>query len=110
MKVFSAYQNGRLTIYLTGELDHHEVKKSMSVIENLLDEYMPRECVLDFGSLGFMDSSGIALILKLHRRLTETGGAAWVENAGAQPAKVLCAAGIGRVVKIGMTKEAQEAT
>lgn len=109
MKVFSAYQNGRLTIYLTGELDHHEVKKSMSVIENLLDEYMPRECVLDLGSLSFMDSSGIALILKLHRRLSETGGGAWVENAASQPAKVLSAAGIGRIVKIGIAKEAQEA-
>ena len=106
MKVFSAYQNGRLTIYLTGELDHHEVRKSMGVIENLLEEYMPRECVLDFGSLSFMDSSGIALILKLHRRLAETGGSARVENAGAQPAKVLSAAGIGRIVEIALAKEA----
>lgn len=107
MKVYSAYQQGRLTIYLTGELDHHEVRGSMSVIERLLDEYLPRECVLDLSTLNFMDSSGIALILKLHRRLQNTGGCAWVENAAEQPLRVIDASGIERFVRIGAKEEAR---
>jgi hypothetical protein len=29
MTVYSAYQEGRLRVYLDGELDHHEVQWSM---------------------------------------------------------------------------------
>ena len=56
--------------------------------------------MLDFGALSFMDSSGIALILKISRLMGETGGRAWVENAGRQPLKVIEASGIDRMVPI----------
>ena len=107
MKVYSAYREGRLTIYLHGELDHHEVRSSMAAIERLLDEYLPRDCILDLSHLKFMDSSGIALILKLHRRMRECGGRAWVENAAAQPMRVIDASGIERLVRIAAREEAR---
>ena len=107
MKVYSAYREGRLTIYLHGELDHHEVRSSMAAIERLLDEYLPRDCILDLTHLKFMDSSGIALILKLHRRAQETGGRAWVENAAAQPLRVIDASGIERLVNIAAREGAR---
>ena len=100
LNVLSAYRDGRLTVYLHGELDQHEVRKSMDAIERLLDEYLPRDCVLDLTDLRFMDSSGIALILKLHRRLQERGGRAWVENAAQQPLRVIDASGIERLVRV----------
>ena len=107
MKVYSAYREGKLTIYLQGELDQHEARNAISTIERLLDEYLPRECALDLSGLTFMDSSGIALILKVHRRLRDTGGRAWIENAAAQPLRVLDASGIDRVVNISLGKGAE---
>ena len=107
MKVYSAYQEGRLTVYLQGELDHHGVKGSMESIERLLDQYLPRDCVLDLSGLNFMDSSGIALILKLHRRQRESGGRAWVENPAEQPARVIDASGIERLVTIAGKERAE---
>lgn len=105
MKILSAYKEGKLTIYLQGELDHHEVKKSMALIDKLIDEYLPRDCVIELSQLSFMDSSGIALILKIYRRLIEMGGRAWVENAVQQPLKVIDASGIDRIIKISAAKE-----
>ena len=107
MKVYSDYADGRLTIFLHGELDHHEVKQSMTVIENLLTDHMPRECVLDLGRLSFMDSSGIALILRLDRQMSEIRGHTWVENPSGQPLRVIDASGIDRIVKITATKGAE---
>ena len=107
MKVYSAWRDGKLTIYLHGELDHHEVRECMGAIERLLDEYLPRDCILDLSHLSFMDSSGIALILKLHRRMRECGGRAWVENAAAQPMRVIDASGIERLVKVAAREEAR---
>lgn len=101
MKVLSSYREGRLTLFLKGELDHHEAAAALKSMTRTLDDYLPRECVMDMGGLTFMDSSGIALILKVHRLMAETGGRAWVENAGRQPLKVIDASGIDRLVRVG---------
>ena len=100
MKVLSSYQEGRLTLYLQGELDHHEAAAALRKISQTIDDYLPRDCVVDMGQLAFMDSSGIALILKICRLMAETGGRAWVENVSRQPMKVIDASGIDRMVKI----------
>ncbi len=107
MNVLSAYREGRLTIYLRGELDHHEVRQSMSAIDRLLDAYLPRDCVLDLTDLRFMDSSGIALILRLYRRMKERSGRAWIENAAQQPLRVIDASGIERLVRVTAGEEAK---
>ena len=107
MKVYSAYQEGRLTVYLQGELDHHGVKGSMESIERLLDQYLPRDCALELSGLSFMDSSGIALILKLYRRQRQNGGRAWVENPAEQPMRVLEASGIERLIPIAVKEGAR---
>jgi stage II sporulation protein AA (anti-sigma F factor antagonist) len=100
LKVLSSYQNGRLTLFLKGELDHHEAAAALRRIMRTLDDYLPQDCVVDMGSLTFMDSSGIALILKISRLMGQTGGRAWVENAKGQPLKVIDASGIERLIKI----------
>ncbi len=110
MKVLSSYKDGKLTLYFQGELDHHEAAAALRRIRRVLDDYLPRDCVIDLKGLTFMDSSGIALIVRVSRLLAETGGRAWVENAGRQPLKVIDASGIDRLVKIaavgGSTEEA----
>ena len=36
MKISTEYRTGRLTIYLSGELDHHEARCTMHRIDELL--------------------------------------------------------------------------
>lgn len=105
MKVLSTYRDGRLTLYLQGELDHHEAAGALKRIARALDDYLPRDCVVDMGGLSFMDSSGIALILKINKLMAETGGRAWVENAKNQPLKVLDASGIERLLRVTTAAE-----
>ena len=52
-----------------------------------------------------MDSSGIALVLKVNKLMAETGGRAWVENAKNQPLKVLDASGIDRLLRVSTAAE-----
>ena len=105
MKVLSTYRDGRLTLYLQGELDHHEAAGALKRIARALDDYLPRDCGVDMGGLSFMDSSGIALILKINKLMAETGGRAWVENAKNQPLKVLDASGIERLLRVTTAAE-----
>ena len=47
-----------------------------------------------------MDSSGIALILKLKRLMEISGGDIWIEHPNRQVLRVLEASGIGKLVPI----------
>ncbi len=104
MNIRQSFQTGRLTVYLSGELDHHEARETLRALDELLDEYLPRECALDLSGLSFMDSSGIALIVRLQRRMRDLGGRAWVENPARQPRRVIDASGVDRLVPVAMTK------
>ena len=100
MLITADYSAGRLTIHLEGELDHHSARRGMADIERLLDEYMPRDAILDMSALTFMDSAGIALILRTERRMRRAGGRASVENPAQQPLRVLDAVGIDRMIPV----------
>lgn len=100
MNITTSYSSGRLIINLGGELDHHGARQIMRTIDGIIDEYLPRDVVLDMSGVSFMDSSGIAVILKADRRMRETGGRAAVINAGKQPQRVIDASGIDRMLPV----------
>ena len=102
MNINTAFSAGRLTIFLSGELDHHEARKAVGSLDELLDEYLPRDCVLDMSGLSFMDSSGIAIIIRISRRMKDLGGRAWIENPSKQTMRVIDASGIDRLVPIAI--------
>ena len=102
MKISTAYSAGRLTVYLSGELDQHEARSAMRSLDELLDEYLPRDLVLDLSELSFMDSSGIALMIRASRRMQEMGGRSWIDNPGRQPRRVIETAGIERLIPIAV--------
>lgn len=100
MKVEGEYRSGCLRIMYTGELDHHAASAAMRDTERLLDRYLPRDCALDLRGVSFMDSSGIAIILRVYNQMCETGGRVCVVGAGSQPGRVLSASGIERMIPV----------
>lgn len=105
MKLLSTLKNGKLTLFLSGELDHHAARGVVSNIEEMIDDYFPRDCVIDMSDLSFMDSSGIAVILKTYKRMNELGGRTWLEGVNSQPLRVIDASGIDRMVPITRKEE-----
>lgn len=65
---------GTLYAYLAGEIDHDAAQQLRLAVDTELDNRMPEELILDFGSVSFMDSSGVGLILGRLRRMQATGG------------------------------------
>ena len=100
MTVNLSEKDNVLTFQLSGEIDHHAARGLMRSIEAGIDGAMPCECVLDMTGVTFMDSSGIAVILKAFRRMSELDGVLWVDGVQPQAMKVLDAAGLDRLVKI----------
>ncbi len=102
MNLATAYAAGRLTICLNGELDHHTARETMRSVIELLDEYLPRECVLDLSGLRFMDSSGVALIVRASRRMHELRGRMWIENPSPQVRRVIDCSGVERLIQVAV--------
>ena len=97
--------DGGLLVSVRGEIDHHTAAAIRTGMDALLFARRPARLVLDLSAVTFMDSSGIALILKAYRRMQLTGGRAWIENAGGQALRVIDASGIERIMHIKLTRE-----
>ena len=93
-------ENRQLTIELSGELDHHAAKGLMDAIDRCMEQDLPTKTILDMGELTFMDSSGIAVVLRAKRRMEALGGNLYVVNIPRQAARVLETAGLGRYVNL----------
>ncbi len=98
---FTSYlENGRLTVALTGEIDHHCAKGYMQAIGGKIEAYTPELCILDFSEVTFMDSSGIAVVINALRAMKRIEGDLMLIGTGNQPMKVFKASGIDRLVEI----------
>ena len=53
-----------LLLEFSGEMDHHGARNALKEVEIAIDAALPRSLILDFAGVTFMDSSGIALILR----------------------------------------------
>ena len=93
-------ENRQLTITLTGELDHHAAKKLMESIDRCMEQNLPVKTLLDLGGLTFMDSSGIAVVLRARRKMQLLDGGLLVRGVPPQASRVLETAGLGRYVDL----------
>ena len=94
MAVAYTTHNRILTVTLSGEIDHHRVKGVLQDLDQAIDEVLPppAHCGLR-RSITFMDSSGIAVLLRLWQRMEALEGSIQVTGLPEQPARVLRAAG-----------------
>lgn len=100
MKFTSYLQDGRLTVALTGEIDHHCAKAYIQAIAGKIEAYVPDLCVLDFRDVSFVDSSGIAVVINAMRSMAQIGGKLVLSGLGEQPMKVFRTSGIDKLVEI----------
>ena len=100
MQFTSFLDNGKLTIALTGDIDHHRAKECIKAIEAKIEAYTPSLCVLDFRDVTFMDSSGIAVVINALRAITKIEGEMVLSGISQQPMKVFAASGIDKIVRI----------
>ena len=60
----------------------------------MVESYRPARLILDFGKVGFMDSSGIGLIMGRYRMISLIGGRLEVVNIPAGMKKIFILSGL----------------
>lgn len=99
MSVTCTGEGRTLTAEISGEVDHHRAREIMAELERAVDAALPRDLTLDLSGVTFMDSSGIAVLLRAYKRLGELDGRVRVIRVPAQAGKVLKAAGLERLMQ-----------
>lgn len=87
-----------LTAKIVGEVDHHAARELMAELGRRIDLCLPSCMELDLGGVTFMDSSGIAVVLRTWKRMRELEGRLTLRSVPPQAAKVLKAAGVDRLI------------
>ena len=100
MEINAISADRNLLLELSGEIDHHGARDALRELELAVDAALPQKLVLDMKNVTFMDSSGIALILRAQQRMQLLDGSLLVCGVPPQARRVLDAAGISRFVPI----------
>lgn len=100
MQLFVERQNEILAVHLQGEIDHHAAASARREIDEVFTRERPRELVLDFSRVSFMDSSGIGLVMGRYRMTTAAGARLRITGAGGSVGKMMRLAGLEKIVSI----------
>ena len=98
MPITVTSRDNSLTIALSGEIDHHGARGMMAQLSEAITTRLPARLVLDLSGVTFMDSSGIAVLLRAQRQTGQYGGTLRVTGVPPQARRVLDAAGVGRLI------------
>lgn len=82
MEIVTRREERCLEIILKGELDHHGAHEIAGQLERSIESALPLRLVLDWSGVTFMDSSGIAVVMRARQRMRELGGSIVLRNAG----------------------------
>ena len=97
MSVVFERKGDTLVAILSGEIDHHTAAEFRESIDREVEMIRPELLLLDFGGIGFMDSSGIGLIMGRFKNAAAYGGTVRVVNAPPIIERMMKLAGMGRL-------------
>lgn len=103
MAVRMITQSKNLYAFLEGEIDHHTAASMRTVIDDALVQGCPKELVLDFSAVTFMDSSGIGLVMGRYKTASAQNCKVRVLNVNDRDMRVMKMSGLGKIVEFGRT-------
>lgn len=102
--VIFSEKEGELTARIGCDIDHHSAKGMREKIDDKLFETKPHTLVLDFSAVGFMDSSGLGLILGRVECATALRIAVILTGLSPTLMKLVRLGGLERVKNLTVTK------
>lgn len=99
MDMTTLVKDGKIIVYLSGEIDHHSARSIRDCIDKLIISQKPETLILDLTGVDFMDSSGLGLILGRYRKIKEFSGDMFLCGASERTMKILKMAGIDKIIK-----------
>ncbi len=99
MELNAQKRGPKLSVRLSGELDHHSAEQTRIMLDTLLKDVTVQELVLDLSGMTFMDSAGLGVILGRFRTLSLRGGRRIVKGMNASVDRIFRMSGIYAIVE-----------
>ncbi|MBQ8207547.1 MAG: anti-sigma factor antagonist [Clostridia bacterium] len=97
-------EKDRMTVVLSGEIDHHSAVSVRHEIDDMLMFTRPKKLIIDLSCVDFMDSSGLGLIMGRYSLMEKLGGETVIRNPSERVKKILSLAGMERIIRIEKRK------
>lgn len=94
------FHDGTLHVALEGEIDHHSAVGVRGEIDRMIYEKRPRRLELELSRIGFMDSSGLGLVMGRYALIRDLGGEMVVQNPSNAIMRIFKLAGMDRLIRI----------
>ena len=94
MPVTTIYEDGIVTVFLSGDIDHHSAAAMRETIDHTVESSLPQKLIIDFKDVTFMDSSGIGLVMGRYKLMRSINGEIEVRNVSSHIKKVMKLAGL----------------
>lgn len=92
-------RNRCLIIKLSKELDHHNAVTLREQADYLIDKGNVKHIIFDFSKAGFMDSSGIGVIMGRYKKVIFTGGKVAVIGVGKPINRIFQLSGLYKIIE-----------
>ncbi len=99
MELNAQKRGARLSVQLSGELDHHSAEQTRIMLDTLLKDVTIQELVLDLSGMSFMDSAGLGVVLGRFRKLSMRGGKLVVKGMNASIDRIFRMSGLYAIVE-----------
>lgn len=97
------YNDGkRITAAISGDIDHHIARELRMELDEVINLSRPELLIIDMENVGFMDSSGIGLILGRLKTVRACGGEILIKNAQPNIAAVIKLSGLSNLLVKGV--------
>ena len=93
-------QENCLTIFLPEDVDHHNAEEIKREADRLIDREHIRYIIFDFADTGFMDSSGIGVIMGRYKKVYMMGGEVCAVHTNERMKKILTMSGVMKIMQI----------
>lgn len=99
------HRSDTLIAYITTDLDHHVAREVREEIDHMMFLHRPSYIVLDFSSVGFMDSSALALILGRAEVARELGASVRLVGLSPLYKRLIRLGGLDRIEHISIATD-----
>lgn len=100
METLLEYKEDTMIVRLSGELDQHYASRLRTDIDTQVAHRGIHKIVFDFSNIGFMDSSGIGVIMGRYRLMQSVGGKVCAFGISPRLDRLIEMSGIKRIVTV----------
>ena len=99
------YSDRLLIVKINGDIDHHSCEEIRSKIDKEIASRNPKSILFDMDQVGFMDSSGIGVLIGRYKLIANGGGKAGMINVKPQVKRLCEICGLQKIIQIYPNKK-----